>query len=63
MHLTLSDFLVMVSVWFGNILIPGLPAPGSEGRSSSEPNSVVLGPVTDLNIVNKVIAPDGFPRS
>ena len=23
----------------------------------------VLGPVTDLNVVNKVIAPDGFSRS
>ena len=31
------------------------------GRSQSGPN--VLGSETDLNIVNKVIAPDGFPRS
>ena len=23
----------------------------------------VLGPSTDLNIANKVVAPDGFPRS
>ncbi|KAF8448747.1 laccase [Boletus edulis BED1] len=35
--------------------------PGTQRRSSNGPK--VLSPVTKLNIVNKVIAPDGFPRS
>lgn len=32
-------------------------------RSSLQSEPPVLGPVTQLNIVNRVIAPDGFPRS
>jgi hypothetical protein len=32
-------------------------------RTSLQSEPRVLGPVTQLNIVNKVIAPDGFPRS
>ncbi|KIJ58016.1 multicopper oxidase [Hydnomerulius pinastri MD-312] len=31
--------------------------------SSSTPNLNVLGPVSQLHVVNRVIAPDGFPRS
>ena len=32
-------------------------------RSSVQSGSHVLGPVSRLKVVNKVIAPDGFPRS
>lgn len=32
-------------------------------RTTLESEFRVLGPVAQLNIVNKVIAPDGFPRS
>lgn len=31
--------------------------------TSLQSESHVLGPVAQLNIVNKIIAPDGFPRS
>lgn len=32
-------------------------------RDTLENEFHVLGPIAQLNIVNKVIAPDGFPRS
>ncbi|EGN96947.1 laccase [Serpula lacrymans var. lacrymans S7.3] len=53
------------------LLLSTLPSPsfaasivrGPYPRSSNQGPSTVVGPVTDLNIVNKVIAPDGFERS
>ena len=59
MHLALSHALVLVSACLS--VVPVFATPGSRRGSSDAPN--ILGPVAELNIVNKVIAPDGFPRS
>ena len=42
---------------------PTLAIPGVKNRRDSPQNTNVLGPVAEIRVVNKVIAPDGFNRS
>jgi len=61
MQLTPYHFLVLFSVYLS--IVPVIATSALESRNESLEQPPVIGPVTDLNIVNAVIAPDGFSRS
>lgn len=63
MRITPHHVLVLALVYSSTPSVFATPAKIQPERSSFQGEPRVLGPIAQLNIVNKVIAPDGFPRS
>lgn len=60
---TSPHYVLLFALVYSFILLVYATPKFQQERASLQSEPRVLGPVTQLNIVNKVIAPDGFPRS